>query len=136
MSKREFAKYPYHVDSYKKHRITDEELDFLQELQKEMNTQHTWDQADPRIWVIQEPEIKNWIKKDVEAYIELSISSELITGEGIAFHTDWKNIFSVHSVVVVLHRDRNNLFYVKTAYPIAGFDDVDDILDAMEEYDS
>ena len=81
-------------------------------------------------------EIKNWIKKDVEAYIELSISSELITGEGIAFHTDWKNIFSVHSVVVVLHRDRNNLFYVKTAYPIAGFDDVDDILDAMEEYDS
>ena len=34
-------------------------------------------------------EIKNWIKQDVEAYIELSISSELITGEGIAFHTDW-----------------------------------------------
>lgn len=55
MSKREFTKYPYHVDSYKKHRITDEELDFLQELQKEMNTQHTWAQADPRIWVIQEP---------------------------------------------------------------------------------
>ena len=48
-------------------------------------------------------EIKNWIKQDVEAYIELSISAELITGEGIAFHTDWKNIFSVHSVVVVLH---------------------------------
>ena len=54
MSKREFTKYPYHVDPYKKHRITDEELDFLQELQKEMNTQHTWAQADPRIWVIQE----------------------------------------------------------------------------------
>ena len=55
MSKREFTKYPHHVDPYKKHRITDEELDFLQELQKEMNTQHTWAQADPRIWVIQEP---------------------------------------------------------------------------------
>ena len=34
MSKRESTKYPYHVDPYKKHRITDEELDFLQELQK------------------------------------------------------------------------------------------------------
>ena len=55
MSKREFTKYPHHVDPYKKHRITDEELDFLQELQKEMNTQNTWAQADPRIWVIQEP---------------------------------------------------------------------------------
>ena len=54
MSKREFTKYPHHVDPYKKHRITDEELDFLQELQKEMNTQNTWAQADPRIWVIQE----------------------------------------------------------------------------------
>ena len=55
MSKREFTKYPHHVDPYKKHRITDEELDFLQELQKEMNTQNTWAQADTRIWVIQEP---------------------------------------------------------------------------------
>lgn len=55
MSKREFTKYPHHVDPYKKHRITDEELDFLLELQKEMNTQNTWAQADPRIWVIQEP---------------------------------------------------------------------------------
>ena len=44
--------------------------------------------------------------------------------------------WGIDGVVVVLHRDRNNLFYVKTAYPIAGFDDVDDILDAMEEYDS
>lgn len=65
MSKREFTKYPHHVDPYKKHRITDEELDFLQELQKEMNTQHTWAQADPRIWVIQEP-VKKYLD-NVEA---------------------------------------------------------------------
>lgn len=55
MSKKEFTKYPHHTDPYAKHRITDEELHFLRELQKEMNTQNTWAQADPRIWVIQEP---------------------------------------------------------------------------------
>lgn len=55
MSKKEFTKYPHHTDSYAKHRITDEELDFLQELQKEMNTQDTWGQGGQCIWVIQEP---------------------------------------------------------------------------------
>ena len=54
MSKKEFTKYPHHTDLYAKHRITDEELDFLQELQKEMNTQDTWYQGGQCIWVIQE----------------------------------------------------------------------------------
>lgn len=81
-------------------------------------------------------QIEKWIHEDVDAYLELNLSSELVTGEGIAFYTDWNHIFSVHGIVVVLHRDRNNLFYVKTAYPVAAFDDVDDILDAMEEYNS
>lgn len=37
-----------------KHRITSEELDFLINLQKEMNTQDTICQADPRFWVVQQ----------------------------------------------------------------------------------
>ena len=37
MLKKEFTQYPHHTDPYAKHRITDEELDFLYELQKEMN---------------------------------------------------------------------------------------------------
>ena len=37
MFKKEFTQYPHHTDPYAKHRITDEELDFLYELQKEMN---------------------------------------------------------------------------------------------------
>lgn len=60
MLKKEFTKYPHHADPYAKHRITDEELDFLRELQKEMNTQHTDMLTYPRIWVIQEP-IKNYL---------------------------------------------------------------------------
>lgn len=60
MFKKEFTQYPHHTDPYAKHRITDEELDFLYELQKEMNTQHSDMLTYPRIWVIQEP-IKNYL---------------------------------------------------------------------------
>lgn len=42
----------YHEDTVKKHKITQEELNFLKELQKEMNTQDTVSQADPRFWVV------------------------------------------------------------------------------------
>lgn len=42
----------YHDDTTEKHDITNDELDFLIKLQKEMNTQDTVSQADPRFWVI------------------------------------------------------------------------------------
>ena len=42
----------YHDDTVKKRSITNEEISFLKELQKEMNTQDTVCQADPRYWVI------------------------------------------------------------------------------------
>lgn len=35
-----------------KHKLTEEERKFLRELQKELNTQDTIGQADPRFWVI------------------------------------------------------------------------------------
>ena len=38
MLKKEFTQYPHHTDPYAKHRITDEELDFLYELQKDIPT--------------------------------------------------------------------------------------------------
>lgn len=43
----------YHEDIVEKHEITKEEILFLKELQKEMNTQDTVCQADPRFWVIE-----------------------------------------------------------------------------------
>lgn len=42
----------YHEDTKEKHSLTQEELAFLRELQKELNTQDTMCQADPRFWVI------------------------------------------------------------------------------------
>lgn len=44
----------YHDDETKKHSITNEEIAFLCELQKEMNTQDHVGQAAPRYWVIRD----------------------------------------------------------------------------------
>lgn len=44
----------YHEDEVEKHSITVEEIQFLMELQKEMNTQDHIGQADPRYWVIRD----------------------------------------------------------------------------------
>lgn len=44
----------YHEDTIAKRPITNEEIQFLTELQKEMNTQDNLGQADPRYWVIRD----------------------------------------------------------------------------------
>lgn len=44
----------YHEDTVEKHKITEDEIRFLKELQKEMNTQDNLGQADPRYWVIRD----------------------------------------------------------------------------------
>ncbi|MGN0483771.1 MAG: hypothetical protein ACI4HI_09490 [Lachnospiraceae bacterium] len=41
-----------HPDTVEKHKITEEEIQFLKSIQKEMNTQDHLGQADPRYWVI------------------------------------------------------------------------------------
>ena len=42
----------YHDDKTEKHKITDDELSFLRDLQKELNAQDILGQANPRFWVI------------------------------------------------------------------------------------
>ena len=42
----------YHKDEIPKHPLTDQEINFLANLQNEMNTQDTVGQRDPRFWVI------------------------------------------------------------------------------------
>lgn len=44
----------YHEDTVEKHKITKEEIEFLKNLQKEMNTQDHVGQAAPRYWVIRD----------------------------------------------------------------------------------
>lgn len=46
----------YHEDNVEKHSITQEEIEFLKDLQKEMNTQDHVGQADPRYWTIKDYE--------------------------------------------------------------------------------
>lgn len=42
----------YHNDTTEKHKVTRDELNFLLDLQKELNTQDDLGQAEPRFWVI------------------------------------------------------------------------------------
>ena len=42
----------YHEDKVDKHNITNKELEFLQELQNELNTQDGLCQTNPKFWVI------------------------------------------------------------------------------------
>ena len=42
----------YHKDEIEKHQITKDEIEFLKNLQTELNTQDNVGQADPRFWVI------------------------------------------------------------------------------------
>lgn len=46
----------YNPDEVEKHKITQEEIKFLKDLQHEMNTQDNVGQADPRYWVIRDYE--------------------------------------------------------------------------------
>lgn len=57
----------YHEDTIEKHALTTEEKTFLAELQKELNTQDTVGQANPRFWVIKGTE-KLYHVDDADGY--------------------------------------------------------------------
>lgn len=58
----------HHEDKTEKHCITDEDINFLVDLQKEMNTQSDVGQADPRFWVIKGSECICRIEDDADGY--------------------------------------------------------------------
>lgn len=62
----------YHEDTTEKHTLTVEEIQFLLELQKEMNTQDHVSQADPRFWVIKGTEKEYGIETGYEDGAELT----------------------------------------------------------------
>lgn len=70
----------YHEDTVKKEKLTREDITFLKDLQKELNTEDTVGTASPRFWVIKQPERVYHIDKDeAEHYmfIEKDSHSEL-----------------------------------------------------------
>ena len=56
----------YHQDNIEKHLPSQQEIEFLANLQKEMNTQDTLGQADPRYWVIKGSEKEYGIESGYE----------------------------------------------------------------------
>lgn len=58
----------YHEDTVKKEKLTREDITFLKDLQKELNTEDTVGTASPRFWVIKQPERLYHIDKDEADY--------------------------------------------------------------------
>ena len=58
----------HHEDEIEKHKITDEELKFLSDLQKELNTQDNLSQANPRFWIIRGSEKEYNIAGDSDGF--------------------------------------------------------------------
>lgn len=68
--------YEHHEDTVKKVDLTKKDLDFLIDLQKEMNTQDNNSQADPRFWVIRQTE-KRYRVEEADGY-ELVCDTESV----------------------------------------------------------
>lgn len=80
----------YHEDNTEKHKITEEEIQFLKDLQKEMNTQDHVGQADPRYWVIRDygeicgQDLNNpdgYILYDRDSFTEVCRCESMVFGE-------------------------------------------------------
>ncbi len=77
----------YHEDTTEKHSLTVEEIQFLLNLQNEMNTQDHLGQADPRFWVIKGTEKEYGIETGYED------GSDLVDSENSTTHaTDMESV--------------------------------------------
>lgn len=80
-------------------------------------------------------EIREWRKNLLYPYLEISHTDTKPTGEGICKNTD-KNLIAVHGtrVILIANDNEGRAFYIRTAYPVRTYDDVDVIYDAMDEW--
>ena len=60
----------YHEDTVAKEKLSNEDIKFLKELQKEINTEYTGGTANPRYWVIRQPERIYHVDEDEADYFE------------------------------------------------------------------
>lgn len=60
----------YHEDTVAKEKLSNEDIKFLKELQKEINTEYTGGTANPRYWVIRQPERIYHVDEDEADYVE------------------------------------------------------------------
>lgn len=81
-------------------------------------------------------EIMDWGKRDPFNALEICAFYDHPIGDGVVKGTDWNHLFALSGICIVLQlSDRKDHFFeITTAYPIPDFDEVDEILDAMDEY--
>lgn len=65
----------YHEDTVPKKPLTKEDIYFLQNLQKEMNTQDTVSQADPRFWTIAQTERQYHVNDDADGWVLYDVTN-------------------------------------------------------------
>ena len=89
-----------------KHNLTQEELDFLIELQHELNTQDTVCQADPRFWVVAGTQ-KTYVGE------EYSEGEELIGGESVlAYNFEEAIKYFQKEVIIAANEDSEDFEYI------------------------
>ena len=89
-----------------KHNLTQEELDFLIELQHELNTQDTVCQADPRFWVVAGTQ-KTYVGE------EYSEGEELIGGESVlAYDFEEAIKYFQEEVIIAANEDSDEFEYI------------------------
>ena len=78
----------------------------------------------------------DWGKRDPFHALEICAFYDHPIGDGVVKGTDWNHLFALSGICIVLQlSDRKDHFFeITTAYPIPDFDEVDEILDAMDEY--
>ncbi len=80
--------------------------------------------------------VKQWRAKLMYPFLELSVTFKEPVGEGIIKNADHKKKVPVHGlrIILIVGDKMGRAFYIKTAYPIRVFEDIDNIYDAIDEW--
>ena len=123
-----------HEDDIEKHKITGEEIQFLKDIQHEMNTQDHVGQADPRYWVIRD--YKKVYGKELNSADGISIYDSNSCNTIIEVDYEFFNVDGViEKIVKALEEDEYELSVdeienIKTAY------DMESLVERLEEIES
>jgi len=80
--------------------------------------------------------IVNWRKDLMNPYLELQITFETPVGEGIVKNASFNKMLKVHGLrIILIAGDKlGRSFYIKTAYPMRSINDIDEIYEAIDEW--
>lgn len=126
----------YHEDITKKHSITKEEIQFLIELQKEMNTQDHVGQADPRYWVIRD--YTKVYGKDLSSADGISIYDSNSCRNIVEVEYEFCHVDNVIETILQAFRDEEYDIddeYIETIKLAYDMDSLVEYLEEIEEYD-